>query len=236
MITQTCHVVGSATAGCTPGRRRCSSRPPRRCRVKVRVVVDGKKPVNAASMLGVLSLGAGQGTSVTLEADDDGPEAAEAVDASLVDLLEPRPRRGGARGRRQMTLTVRCTASASAPVSPSGRCTRWAGHPSCPRRVRSTTTTPKPSSPPTALDTVSADLAATLARSHRPTASAVLDALSMIAADPTLQRTGRRADPLAHRRRRTPCTGRSRATARCSPTPAATSPSGPPISPTSAIA
>jgi phosphocarrier protein len=35
-----------------------------------------KKPVPARSMLGVLSLGAKQGTEVTLEADGDGAQAA----------------------------------------------------------------------------------------------------------------------------------------------------------------
>jgi phosphocarrier protein len=54
--------------------------------VKVRISVDGKKAVNAASMLGVLSLGAVHGTTVTLETDDDSPDA-EAAIASLVDLL-----------------------------------------------------------------------------------------------------------------------------------------------------
>ncbi|MFI7701290.1 HPr family phosphocarrier protein [Nonomuraea sp. NPDC049480] len=49
--------------------------------VTVRV---GEKAVPAKSMLGVLSLGAVQGTEVTLEAD--GPEADEALDA-LVSLL-----------------------------------------------------------------------------------------------------------------------------------------------------
>ena len=57
------------------------------CGVKVRVVVDGKKPANAASMLAVLALGAVQGTSVTLESDADGPEATEAVE-HLATLLE----------------------------------------------------------------------------------------------------------------------------------------------------
>lgn len=54
--------------------------------VKVRISVDGKKPVNAASMLGVLSLGAVRGTVVTLEADDDTPDALVTI-VSLIDLL-----------------------------------------------------------------------------------------------------------------------------------------------------
>lgn len=54
--------------------------------VKVRISVDGKKPVNAASMLGVLSLGAVRGTVVTLETDDDTPDALATID-SLIALL-----------------------------------------------------------------------------------------------------------------------------------------------------
>ena len=57
------------------------------CGVKVRALVDGKKPANAASMLAVLALGAGPGTSVTLESDADTPEAAQAVE-HLATLLE----------------------------------------------------------------------------------------------------------------------------------------------------
>lgn len=45
--------------------------------VPVTIRTDGsKKPVPARSMLGVLSLGAKQGTPVTLEASGDGAEAA----------------------------------------------------------------------------------------------------------------------------------------------------------------
>jgi phosphocarrier protein HPr len=54
--------------------------------IKVRISVDGKKPVNAASMLGVLSLGAVHGTVVTLETDDDTPDALVTI-VSLIDLL-----------------------------------------------------------------------------------------------------------------------------------------------------
>jgi phosphocarrier protein HPr len=39
--------------------------------VKTRIGVAGKKPVNAASMLGVMSLGAAMGTEVTIETDDE---------------------------------------------------------------------------------------------------------------------------------------------------------------------
>ena len=49
--------------------------------VKVRICVEGKKPVNAASMLGVLSLGATCGTAVTLETDDESSAGAEAIEA-----------------------------------------------------------------------------------------------------------------------------------------------------------
>lgn len=48
--------------------------------VKVRISANGKKPVNAASMLGVLALGAEHGTVVTLETDDDTPESNQALD------------------------------------------------------------------------------------------------------------------------------------------------------------
>jgi phosphocarrier protein HPr len=48
--------------------------------VKVKISANGKKPVNAASMLGVLALGAEHGTEVTLHADDDTPEADAALD------------------------------------------------------------------------------------------------------------------------------------------------------------
>lgn len=52
--------------------------------VEVRIGTAGKKPVPAKSMLGVLSLGAHQGTEVTLEAE--GPEAEAALDV-LAELL-----------------------------------------------------------------------------------------------------------------------------------------------------
>jgi phosphocarrier protein HPr len=55
--------------------------------VKVRAIVDGKKPANAASMLAVLSLGAVQGTAVTLEADDDDAGAATTAVDELAELL-----------------------------------------------------------------------------------------------------------------------------------------------------
>lgn len=54
--------------------------------VKVRISTGERKAVNAASILGVLALGATKGTVVTLETDDDTPEAHAALDA-LVDLL-----------------------------------------------------------------------------------------------------------------------------------------------------
>ncbi|KAB8180011.1 HPr family phosphocarrier protein [Microbispora catharanthi] len=52
--------------------------------VPVRIRVGDGKVVPANSMLGVLTLGAGHGTEVTLEAD--GPGAEEAL-AALADLL-----------------------------------------------------------------------------------------------------------------------------------------------------
>ena len=55
--------------------------------VRVRAIVDGKKPANAASMLAVLSLGAVQGTAVTLEADDDVAGAAQSAVDELAELL-----------------------------------------------------------------------------------------------------------------------------------------------------
>lgn len=53
--------------------------------VAVKISKDGKKPVSASSILSVLSLGAKQGDTVTLEAEGEGAEAA--LDA-LVELLE----------------------------------------------------------------------------------------------------------------------------------------------------
>jgi phosphocarrier protein HPr len=53
--------------------------------VDVTVTVAGKRPARAASMLGVLALGAVQGTEVTLSADDDAGGRA-AVD-ELAELL-----------------------------------------------------------------------------------------------------------------------------------------------------
>jgi phosphocarrier protein HPr len=84
MITQTA-VIGSAT-GLHARPAALFVKAATTAPVKVRISVDGKKPVNAASMLGVLSLGALQGTTVTLETDDDTPDA-EAAIASLVALL-----------------------------------------------------------------------------------------------------------------------------------------------------
>ena len=84
MITQTA-VVGSAT-GLHARPAALFVKAATTAPVKVRISVDGKKAVNAASMLGVLSLGAVRGTTVTLETDDDSPDA-EATIASLVDLL-----------------------------------------------------------------------------------------------------------------------------------------------------
>ena len=55
--------------------------------VRVRAIVDGKKPANTASMLAVLSLGAVQGTAVTLEADDDVAGAAQSAVDELAELL-----------------------------------------------------------------------------------------------------------------------------------------------------
>jgi phosphocarrier protein len=52
--------------------------------VSVKISVDGRPGVPANSMLSVLSLGARQGTEVTLEADGEGAEAA--LD-TLADLL-----------------------------------------------------------------------------------------------------------------------------------------------------
>jgi phosphocarrier protein len=84
MITQTA-VVGSAT-GLHARPAALFVKAATTAPVKVRISVDGKKPVNAASMLGVLSLGAVRGTVVTLETDDDSPDA-QATIVSLVDLL-----------------------------------------------------------------------------------------------------------------------------------------------------
>jgi phosphocarrier protein HPr len=52
--------------------------------VPVRISVEGKPAVPAASILSVLALGAKQGTEVTLEADGEGAEAAL---EHLADLL-----------------------------------------------------------------------------------------------------------------------------------------------------
>ena len=55
--------------------------------VDVLVAVDGKKPVKAGSMLGVLTLGAKQGTAVTLSAEDDAGGAGRAAVDELAELL-----------------------------------------------------------------------------------------------------------------------------------------------------
>ncbi|HEV7762973.1 MAG TPA: HPr family phosphocarrier protein [Acidimicrobiales bacterium] len=55
--------------------------------VDVRLAVEGKKPVKAGSMLGVLTLGAVQGTEVTLSADDDPGGAGRAAVDELAELL-----------------------------------------------------------------------------------------------------------------------------------------------------
>ena len=52
--------------------------------VPVTIAVAGKDPVNAASMLSVMTLGVEYGQEVTLEAEGDGSD--EALDA-LVELL-----------------------------------------------------------------------------------------------------------------------------------------------------
>ena len=84
MITQTA-VVGSAT-GLHARPAALFVKAATTAPVKVRISVDGKKPVNAASMLGVLSLGAVRGTVVTLETDEDSSDA-QATIVSLIDLL-----------------------------------------------------------------------------------------------------------------------------------------------------
>jgi phosphocarrier protein len=55
--------------------------------VEVRAIVEGKKPAKTASMLMVLSLGAKQGTPVTLEADDDADGRGQAAVDVLATLL-----------------------------------------------------------------------------------------------------------------------------------------------------
>jgi len=55
--------------------------------VDVLLAVEGKKPVKAGSMLGVLTLGATQGTEVTLSADDDAEGAGRAAVDELAELL-----------------------------------------------------------------------------------------------------------------------------------------------------
>ena len=55
--------------------------------VDVLLAVEGKKPVKAGSMLGVLTLGAVQGTEVTLSADEDAAGAGRAAVDELADLL-----------------------------------------------------------------------------------------------------------------------------------------------------
>jgi phosphocarrier protein HPr len=84
MITQTA-TVGSAT-GLHARPAALFVKAATAAPVKVRISVEGKKPVNAASMLGVLSLGAVRGTTVTLETDDDTPDGRSTID-SLIDLL-----------------------------------------------------------------------------------------------------------------------------------------------------
>ena len=55
--------------------------------VDVLLAVDGKKPVKAGSMLGVLALGAVQGTEVVLSAEDDAAGAGRAAVDELATLL-----------------------------------------------------------------------------------------------------------------------------------------------------
>jgi len=55
--------------------------------VDVLLAVEGKKPVKAGSMLGVLTLGATQGTEVTLSAEDDAEGAGRAAVDELAELL-----------------------------------------------------------------------------------------------------------------------------------------------------
>jgi phosphocarrier protein HPr len=55
--------------------------------VAVLLAVEGKKPVKAGSMLGVLTLGAVQGTEVTLSAPDDTGDAGRAAVDELAELL-----------------------------------------------------------------------------------------------------------------------------------------------------
>ena len=71
-------VVGAGPAGCTAALLLADSGIP------VTLAKDAGKPVNAASILGILSLGIGHGEEVTLSADGDGADAA--LD-SLVELL-----------------------------------------------------------------------------------------------------------------------------------------------------
>ena len=61
--------------------------------VDVTVTVEGKRPAKAASMLGVLALGAAQGTEVTLSAsdDDDGVAAVDALAELLATDLDAEP-------------------------------------------------------------------------------------------------------------------------------------------------
>jgi phosphocarrier protein len=55
--------------------------------VDVLLAVEGKKPVKASSMLGVLTLGAVQGTEVTLSVDDDADGVGQAALDELAELL-----------------------------------------------------------------------------------------------------------------------------------------------------
>ena len=55
--------------------------------VDVLVAVAGKKPAKARSMLGVMALGATQGTEVTLSAEDDADGAGRAAVDELAELL-----------------------------------------------------------------------------------------------------------------------------------------------------
>ncbi len=157
------------------------------CGVKVRVVVDGKKPANAASMLAVLALGAGQGTSVTLESDADGPEAAEAVEHLATTCSR---RTSTRRSPRPAADDANCPAARSRrrersrgrPDGQDGPATRAAVG-----AIRSIDGDAEAELAAAALDTVSADLAGRSLEATDPTASAVLDAFSMIAADPELR-------------------------------------------------
>ncbi len=142
-------------------------------------------------MLGVLSLGAVRGTTVTLETDDDSPDA-EATIASLVDLLTETST------PNRMTMADRLqgvgvgTGIAIGPLYKMGR------PPELPAAMPVDDDETEAQAAATALETVSADLAARIPRSHRQHVIGGARRAQHDRRRPDSARAGRRAHPIAN--------------------------------------